>query len=240
MNNEQRSMHFLKENGPVSGKGWMFHLTGILVLGFIIAAVSTTGVLDNATPDAIRDQVLAWGSWGPLAYVILFTFVPLTLFPDAVLAIASGMAFGMGKGFILTWMGAMMGGSLAFWLARLIGQEAMEKLMNRLGHKPHGVPMMTGFIGILLLRLIPLVPFDVISYGAGLSHVRYRDFLTATALGIIPGVCVYVNVGDKLFDCNSSHFYWAITFLVGLTFLSTVGVRALKKHHQDKINEEAK
>lgn len=241
MSNEPNDKSCLTEIMPASGgrKRGIIHLAGILALVVIISAVSATGILKNAAPDAIRDQVLAWGSWGPLVYVILFTVVPLTLFPDAVLAIASGMAFGMGKGFVLTWVGAMMGGSLAFWLARLIGQEAMEKLMIRLGHKPHGVPVMKGFLSILLLRLIPLVPFDVVSYGAGLSHVRYRDFLGATALGIIPGVCVYVNIGDKLFDCNPSHFYWAIALLVGLTALSSSGVRALKKRsHREATHEE--
>ncbi len=207
------------------------HLAGLMVLGAIVMVLSYSGILKHATPETIRDQVVSWGPWGPLGYMVLFTFVPLTLFPDAVLAIASGMAFGMGKGFVLTWLGALLGGSLAFWLARLIGQEAMEKLLTRLGHKPHGVPAMKGFLSILVLRLIPLVPFDVVSYGAGLSHVRYRDFLGATALGIIPGVCVYVNIGDKLFDCSSPHFYMAIALLVGLTVLSSIGVRALQKHH---------
>ncbi len=220
-------------------KGWV-HLIFLVLLGAIVTGVFVSGIFENASPDAIRDQVLSWGSWGPLIYVLLFTFVPLTLFPDAVLAIASGMAFGMGKGFILTWLGALMGGSLAFWLARLIGQEALEKLQTKLGHKPHAVPMMKGFLSILILRLVPLVPFDVISYGAGLSHVRYRDFLGATAIGIIPGVCVYVNVGDKLFDCNSSQFYCAIALVISLAVVSSLGARYLGKCHRGESREEAK
>lgn len=219
-------------------KKLIIHLTGLTVVAAIVLGLSASGLLALATPEAIRDQVLRWGSWGPLGYVFLFTVVPLTLFPDAALAIASGMAFGMSKGFVLTWLGALSGGSLAFWLARLIGQEAMDKLLARLGHKSHAAPVMQGFISILVLRLIPLVPFDVISYGAGLSAVRYRDFLGATALGIIPGVCVYVNVGDKLFDCNSTHLYWAIAFLAGLTVLSSLGVRMLRKRQRPNPSVE--
>lgn len=209
-------------------KKLLLHLAVLLLFGAMIAGVSASGILTSASPEGIRDQVLSWGPWASLAYLILFILVPLTLFPDAVLAIASGMAFGMGEGLFLTWLGALLGGSLAFWLARLIGQEALEKLQARLGHKARQAPELRGFLSILVLRLVPLVPFDVISYGAGLSHVRYRDFLGATALGILPGVVVYVNVGDKLFNWNSSQFYLAIALLIGLTVVSSLGVRTLR------------
>lgn len=214
------------------------HILGVLVLGAIIACILKTGILGNSSPEAIRDMIMGWGSWGPALYLVLFTFVPLTLFPDAVLAIASGMAFGMGKGFVLTWLGALLGGSLAFWLARLIGQEAIENLQMKLGHKPHAAPVMTGFLSILILRLVPLVPFDVISYGAGLSRVRFRDFVGATALGIIPGVCVFVNLGDKLFDCNSSQFYCAVALLVALAVVSSLSMGYLKKQPSSKAPRE--
>lgn len=214
---------------------WWIHIAGVIFLGAIIAGIYHSGLLQQASPENIRDQVLAFGPWGPVIYVILFTFVPLTLFPDAVLAIASGMAFGMWRGFLLTWLGALSGGSLAFWLARVIGQEAMEKLQKRMGHKPHEVPHMKGFLSVLVLRLVPLVPFDVVSYGAGLSHVRYRDFIFGTAVGIIPGVCVYVNLGDKLIDCGSTHFYWAVALLVGLTVVSGIGVKQLRNRKSKAV-----
>lgn len=218
---------------------WWGHLLALLALGAVVYGVMASGVLKLATPEAIRDQVVAWGPWAPAGYLVLFTFVPLTLFPDAVLAVASGMAFGMVRGFLLTWAGALLGGSLAFWLARLIGQEAWEKVLRKLGHKPHAVPAMNGFVSVLLLRLVPLVPFDVVSYGAGLSHVRYRDFLAATAVGIIPGVFVYVNVGDKLFDYSRSELYIALALLVGLSVISSLGVKHMKKKgSQDNRMEE--
>lgn len=182
----------------------------------------------NTSPEAIRDMVISWGPWGGAGYLVMFTVVPLTLFPDAILAVASGMAFGMAKGFILTWLGALLGGSLAFVLARWIGKEAMEKLLKKLGHKERPVPVMKGFGCVLLLRLIPLVPFDVVSYGAGLSSVSYRNFISATAIGIIPGVFVYVNVGDKLLCANPTYMYAAMAMLVALTVVSVVGVRHLK------------
>ena len=216
-------------------------MIGFLLLVLVIASVRYTGILDNASPEAIRDQVLSYGPWGSAVYVMMFTFVPLTLFPDAMLAVASGMVFGMYQGFLLTWLGALLGGSLAFWLARMIGQETLEKFQTRMGLKPHETPHMKGFLSVLVFRLVPLVPFDVVSYGAGLSHVRYRDYLAATAIGIIPGVCVYVNLGDKLINCGSRPFYMAIALLVALTVVSGMAVRSMKKNRPvsiEPIDEE--
>lgn len=213
---------------------WWGHVMGLCALACVVYGVIASGILEAASPEAIRDQVVAWGPWAPAGYLALFTFVPLTLFPDAILAIASGMAFGIWRGCLLTWIGALLGGSLAFWLARLIGQEAWEKIMKKLGHKPHQVPPMNGFLSILILRLVPLVPFDVVSYGAGLSHVRYRDFLAATAVGILPGVFVYVNVGDKLFDFSPNGLYLALALLIGLSVLSALGVKHLKNKSPHK------
>jgi len=77
-----------------------------------------------------------------------------------------------------------------------------------------------GFFLVFILRLIPLFPFDVISYVAGFSGVKFKDFALATILGTIPGIFVFVNVGDKATDISSSNFYLSIALLVGLFVLS--------------------
>ena len=73
---------------------------------------------------------------------------------------------------------------------------------------------------VFLLRLIPLIPFDAISYGAGLSKIRYMDFLGATCIGILPGVLVYSNIGDKSLDIYSADFYLSLAILALLVAVS--------------------
>jgi uncharacterized membrane protein YdjX (TVP38/TMEM64 family) len=51
---------------------------------------------------------------------------------------------------------------------------------------------------VLRLRLLPLVPFNVLSFAAGLAGVPFRPYLAATALGILPGTIVYTYFADSL------------------------------------------
>ncbi|HCQ90330.1 MAG TPA: TVP38/TMEM64 family protein, partial [Clostridium sp.] len=76
------------------------------------------------------------------------------------------------------------------------------------------------FLTILILRLIPLIPFDVISYGAGFSKIKYKNFISATILGIIPGVVVFTNLGDKSLNFKSIEFLCAIGLLIALLLIS--------------------
>ena len=69
-----------------------------------------------------------------------------------------------------------------------------------------------------MLRLIPLFPFKIVSYSAGLSDVRFRDFALATTIGSMPGIIVYTNLGDKTTVFGSKDFYISIGLLIGLFF----------------------
>lgn len=162
----------------------------------------------------VKHYLESFGVLAPLIYILLFTFVPLTLFPDAVLAIAAGLVFGLYHGFIYTMIGAACGATLAFYIARKLGQGVVKRLIK------HDISIFNerveknGFFIILVLRLIPLLPFDVISYSAGFSKIRYQDFLIGTLIGIIPGVFVYSNLGYRSAEAGSGGFYVSLSMLI--------------------------
>ena len=195
-----------------------------------------SGLYRAITVDSIRDYILSFGMLAPIIYILMFTFVPLTLFPDSVLAIAGGVVFGLVWGTIYTMIGAVCGGTLAFYISRYFGRGIVEKLIR---HKANwfeeGVEK-RGFLLILILRLIPLVPYDIISYGAGLSKIKYKDFITGTSLGIIPGVLVFSNLGDKAANFHSWDFACAVLALIGLFAVSYFAKKKLDlKALQEKM-----
>lgn len=209
------------DNKKKYGYGFIIKIlvtSGILIS--IITLLKKYGIFNFTSPTQLKEFLSEFGMYSPIIYIVLFTIVPLTLFPDSILAIGGGVAFGLVKGSIYTMIGALCGATLSFYISRILGKEIVDKLTkgkikelgNRIKEK--------GFNVILLLRLIPLFPFDIISYSAGLSDIKYRDFISATFIGVIPGIIVFTNIGDKAADIGSVEFYISISLLIMLILLS--------------------
>lgn len=204
-------------------------LIGVALLT-IITYINRTGLLSEVSPESIREFISGFGAYAPLIYIILFAIVPLTFFPDSVLAVSSGLIFGLVKGSLYTMIGAFLGGTLAFFISRTLKKDFIDVLTKGKYDKFHSKIEINGFFTVLILRLIPLFPFDIISYGAGLSKVSYRDFMIGTLIGIIPGVLVFVNIGASSVHMDSSRFYVSISMLIGLFLLSFVLKKKFSGH----------
>jgi uncharacterized membrane protein YdjX (TVP38/TMEM64 family) len=198
-----------------------------ILLVFIVCSICVVlyictkcGMFTNCTPQSLKNYICSFGAIAPVIYIFMFTVVPLTLFPDAVLALTGGLIFGVWFGTIYTVIGAACGGTLSFLISRLYGRGLVEKLTKGKIKWFDDGTQEKGFIFILILRFIPLIPFDIISYGAGLSKIKYRDFILATIIGVIPGVWVYTNLGDKSAHLFSIDFFKAVAILILLMLVS--------------------
>ncbi len=153
------------------------------------------------------------GTLAPLLYVgFLIVQAVIAPLPAPALAIAGGYGFGVVEGFFLTWAGSLAGGVISFGISRRFGRRyvagsARAVRLDRFVEE-HGAVL------IFVLRLIPLVSFDAISYAAGLSSIRFRGFLLATALGMMPGTFAFVYLGGS----GSGLWTWAV--LLGLAVLA--------------------
>ncbi|MDD4506491.1 MAG: TVP38/TMEM64 family protein, partial [Sulfurospirillaceae bacterium] len=191
-----------------------------LLFGLLMFFFYQSGILSYEQVEQIRSFVLGFGLYAPLVFILLFTFAPLIFFPDGILALAGGLIFGFAWGSFYIILGALCGGTLSFYLARLYGNTMREKLSHEKLINFQKSVQKHGFIMILLLRLVPLVPFNIISYSAGFSTIRYRDFFFATLLGMTPGVLVYANIGAQSLDFGSREFYIAVGLLIALVVIS--------------------
>ncbi len=150
----------------------------------------------------------------PVVYVILLVIqAVLAPLPAPALAMGAGYSFGIYEGCLLTWFGALLGGVISFWISRWFGRDfvAGSERMQRLDRyvDQHGA------ITIFILRLLPLVSFDAISYAAGLSSISFWRFFVATALGMLPGTVAFVYLGGA---SSSTGF---VLVLIGLSLLAT-------------------
>jgi uncharacterized membrane protein YdjX (TVP38/TMEM64 family) len=215
-------------------------LLKILLIATIIIIIAILinkfNIFKGYGPSEIKDYIQSKGIMAPIIYLVLLSSLPLLLFPDSVLVIAGGMIFGLFWGTILTTIGSLIGAIISFYISRCLGQQVVKKIIKRDIVLFNNKNKNSGFFLTLILRLIPLFPFKVVSYSAGLSDIKLKDFVLATTIGSMPGIIVYTNLGDKTTALGSKDFYIAIGLLVGLIIISFI----MKKLFQGKgegINE---
>ncbi|MGG5462230.1 TVP38/TMEM64 family protein [Clostridium sp. B9] len=184
--------------------------------------------------DNIRIFILKAGIFAPLMYIIAFSLVPLTLFPDSLLAILGGSLFGLIKGSFYTLIGALIGSTISFFISRYFGHKFIKDSNNPKLKNIQELIKDNGFFMILLLRLIPLFPFDLISYGAGLTKISFKDFILGTLIGTIPGIIVFVNLGAQWIGLNKTSIYLSITLLILFILFSIILKKVYIKKHIDK------
>lgn len=141
--------------------------------------------------------------YGPAAAVVSFLLMVfqsvIAPLPAFLITIANANLFGWWQGAILSWASAMASAALCFWIARVVGREAVEKLAGK-----NGIRQMEEFFqrhgtqSVLIARLLPFVSFDWVSYFAGLTSMRFWSFFWATGLGQLPATIVYSYVGGML------------------------------------------
>lgn len=173
-------------------------LVGVVVGGLVLVRWGPLGrsVDAAAIADFFRGLGRPW--WAPLAFVAAYALGTTAGAPGTVLTFAGGAIFGVALGSLLNWVGACVGALFAFGVARGLGREFVARLARgraaaldeRIGEH--------GFRTILYLRLIPLVPFNGLNFGAGLTRVRLRDYALGTAVGIVPGVVIYTYFADAI------------------------------------------
>lgn len=207
----------------------------ILIIVFVVSIallINKFNVFKDYGPNEIKDFIQGKGIMAPVIYVALLSSLPLLLFPDSVLVISGGMIFGLVWGTILTIIGSVIGATIAFFLSRKLGQQVVKRFIKKDLVFFDKNDKKSGFFLILMLRLIPLFPFKIVSYSAGLSDIRFKDFVLATTIGSLPGIIVYTNLGDKTTVFGSKDFYLSITLLVGLFIISFI----MKKLFKEKEN----
>lgn len=197
--------------------------TRLAVLVVLVAVLASWVALGGGA-DLLRD-VRQWvdslGLWGPVVFAVCYALAVTALLPGSVLTASAGALFGLTLGTAAVLVGATVGAALSFGLARWLGRPVVARYAGS-GRLARLDSYLTrrGFAAVLLVRLVPLFPFSVINYGAGVAGVRFSSYLAATALGIIPGTVVYTGLGGSLGDPASPVLWIA---LGGLLVLSAGG-----------------
>ena len=147
-----------------------------------------------------RIEELRGSLWLPAGFIALYAVSTALALPGSILTIAGGVIFGFWGGTLFNTIGANIGANAAFLLARKLGKEGIDKLAGGRAGRLDETTRQHGFLGLLVLRLVPLVPFNALNFGSGLSGIKWRDYALATGIGILPGTMVYTFFADALIE----------------------------------------
>lgn len=186
--------------GRAAGLRFAALLAGLLAMAVLIWLTPLGALASRTRALALLAAIRRWPTPGlaPLVFVTVYTAAAALALPGSALTLAGGALYGLWPGLLLNWAGAVLGATLAFLLARRLGRDFVaRRLKGRAAALDEGAGR-HGFRAILFLRLVPLVPFNALNYGAGLSAVRARDYVAASAIGMLPGAFAYTYFAEAI------------------------------------------
>ena len=158
------------------------------------------GYLRHHDFEGLREFILSYGVWAPATTIALMAFQSMVpLVPGLAITISNAWIFGWEYGSLYSWIGALIGAAIDFGIARWYGRPVVERFvkpkyldMTDRFFKRHGV------LAVFITRLTPVIPFKIISYGAGLTAITFWKFALATGVGQTPAIVLYSVLGQHL------------------------------------------
>lgn len=193
------------EAGVIQGSGGDTGMAKRVLAGLAVVAVLVALVLAGRQAAAVVPRFAAWveslGAIGPVVFMVGYVVATVAFVPGSLLTLAAGAIFGLLWGTVWVFIGATTGATAAFLVSRYIARSAVERRLSD-SAKFEAIDRAIerrGLRVVLLLRLSPVFPFNLLNYALGLTRVRLRDYLLA-CLGMLPGTLLYVYYGKVAGD----------------------------------------
>ncbi|QDU62690.1 TVP38/TMEM64 family inner membrane protein YdjZ [Planctomycetes bacterium Pan216] len=230
-------------------RGKLFALLKLLAFLFLIVTAvyffrfTETG--RSITPEAVLNRIRSYKPYDVLIYIGIYIVGTVVMIPGTALSFAGAVLYGTLLGTLYTWIGAVIGSSLAYFVARLLGRDFVDRLLQgRLAEFDRQVSE-KGFDGLLIIRLLPIFPFNGVNFASGLTSIKFKDYVLATAIGILPGTFMFqylfATVGQRLLTDGWKWSYlgdpylWApiFSFIVFILVVRFATRKFAKKPSQD-------
>lgn len=174
-------------------------LAALTLAGLAVAAL----LLPLPSPAEMRSWAQTVGPRGVVLFVLGTTLVTIAPVPRTVFTLAAGLLFGPLGGVAVALVATTLSAMLAFGLVRALGRELVAPLLDRgMLRSVDERLRRRGWLAVVSLRLIPVVPFSVLNYCSALSSIRWRHYLAGT-VGVLPGTVAVVLLGDALTGTTS-------------------------------------
>ena len=184
----------------------------------------------------IGEWLEAAGNWAYVLAPLVMAMVAILPIPAEAPAMVNGMLFGPFAGTAVSWTGAMIGAVASFEIARALGRPAAKRVVGASAiEKADRLVVSAGWQGLLLARLMPLIAFTALNWGAGLTRIDRWRFIWTTGLGIIPGAIVFTASGWG-FSTLLGRLPWVATGLGGLILIVAIVRQRRRLERQPEVS----
>lgn len=175
-----------------------------------LAAVITLLIIywiygDNWNFDQAQNYLKSFGIWAPIVFIIIFTLGTIFI-PSTPFMIVGGALFGFVFGLVYSIIGGMISAIIVFYVARNLNKSDVEKILQSKYLKPlekyNGRLESGGMLDLVFLRLLPIMPFNVLNIIMGVSKINLRNYISGTLIGFLPNNALTIYLGTlaiKLF-----------------------------------------
>lgn len=161
----------------------------LIVIGFVFYH------REQIDADTIRLSIESYGLAAPIIFIMFYALATAIFFPGAVLTLIGGAVFGPVLGTLYNLVGATIGATLAFLIARyLAGNWVTQRSGKTLQEFQQGVER-EGWRFVAFVRLVPLFPFNLLNYALGLTRISLPAYIIASFVFMLPGAIAYTYLG---------------------------------------------
>ena len=165
----------------------------------------------------LKETIISYGNIASLIFILLMAIaIIISPIPSLPLDAAAGIIWGPYLATLYAVIGAEIGAIIAFLIARKLGKAGIKKIFKKDITFCKDCSDKWLFAIVLISRLFPFFQFDIISYGAGLTNMKLRNFAIATFFGMIPMTFIFAYFGQVLFIGSTLAIFFTIILIISM------------------------
>lgn len=211
----------------------------IKIAVIIAIAVASFFVIRNISLEEIKSWVLGHGAWAAVIYVATFVILPIFFFPVPVIVLAGGTIFGLFKGSLYTMIGVLINTPIMYFIGRFLLKDFVHKFVNnhmsaKLRSALESTNQKILSLVLFIIRLSPIFSYNLVNYISGVTEINFFPYILTTIAGVLPGVIVFINIGENVLKVGSKEFFISLSFLLLLVVISAIISKLFLKNEHEK------
>jgi len=213
----------------------MLNFKSGMFLLFLVCLVATGlafYLLGGIDPAKLQAWLKQAGIWAPIIYIVLYSVATVLVLPSTALNLTGGALFGPWIGTLWTSIAAVIAAVVSFGFTRTVGRDLVARKLAGRWEAMDAEMRQGGLFYMFALRLLPIIPYGLVNFAAGLTSIRFQDYLLGTVLGTVPGVLPFVMIGSSGLQAMKTGDFLPLLGALTLTGMLVGGATWYRRHRQ--------